>query len=39
VSFAAFMLSLGAIGGAAIAWAVELGLGGVLGLPGALVII
>lgn len=38
VSFAAFVLSLGAIGGAAIAWAVELGFSGPLGLPGGLVI-
>ena len=38
VSFTALMLSLGALGGTAIAWAVQLGFGGVLGFPGALVI-
>jgi hypothetical protein len=33
VAFTAFLLSLGAVAGAAIAWAAELGFGGVLGLP------
>ena len=31
VAFVAFLLSLGALGGAVVAWAVELGFGGVLG--------
>lgn len=35
VAFVAFLLSLGAVAGAAIAWVVELGFGGLLGLPWA----
>jgi len=35
VAFMALMLSLGAVGGAALAWAVELGFGGIVGFPGA----